>query len=615
MWGAAVLVAFLLYLVRRRPRHAPITTLAYFKTLARAHQETHWLRRLKRLLSLLLTLLALGAGVAVIARLVMAPPRTGVASVVLLVDRSGSMGVRDKAGRTRLSEGIHLARERLSRLPAAVPVAVVAYDQRPRVLLPSTTQRRHVDRILGALQARPIEGHRERALVLARQIAGLAVPAEVWHVTDDARPARGRPAGASASAAISTIVLDTALQDVENAGITAAEIRKLPLEANKFEAFVQIRGRVSQPAEAQLDICVDNVLSSVRKLSLAPERSCEQLLIPLDAAAGQEMSLFLSLPGDALDFDDRAYLRLPALEPLTVLWVTPAADPFTALALQALEQDGSIRVFHGDAGAWPSQEHVDVAVFDGLVPEQCPDSCGTVLINPPASMGKMRVEPLSGSALPLPRVRPLNSKHPLLYGVASDRVSVTQTAVLDVAGLLETLWTGAAGPVLCAGEVGSQRLVVMAFSPGQSEHLPLMASFPMLLGNAINWTGQSGAMQLSGNNRRTGALVRADATPVRWRRPQPGGESGVLVDRPGRWCELERVGFWEAGTGESGTASMLSSAETMVPARAAAEPNAGPASRTSHASLFRGDLAAQLKWLMLLVLLLESWLFHRHAVY
>ena len=62
------LIPLALYLFRRRAKKVPVSTLLFFRALSREHQESAWLRRLKRLLSLLLTLLVLLLGVFALAR-------------------------------------------------------------------------------------------------------------------------------------------------------------------------------------------------------------------------------------------------------------------------------------------------------------------------------------------------------------------------------------------------------------------------------------------------------------------------------------------------------------------------------------------------------------------
>ena len=89
LWLALVPVA--LYLFRRKSRTVRVSTLLFFKSLAREHQESAWLRRLKRWASLLLSLLLVCGPVVALSRLVVAPAGTQARSVVVVVDTSASM--------------------------------------------------------------------------------------------------------------------------------------------------------------------------------------------------------------------------------------------------------------------------------------------------------------------------------------------------------------------------------------------------------------------------------------------------------------------------------------------------------------------------------------------
>ncbi|MCB1078258.1 MAG: BatA domain-containing protein, partial [Verrucomicrobiae bacterium] len=62
-----------LYLFRRKSKLVDVSTLVFFKTLAREHQESAWLRRLKKIVSLLLTLAMLLGAVFALSRLIIAP--------------------------------------------------------------------------------------------------------------------------------------------------------------------------------------------------------------------------------------------------------------------------------------------------------------------------------------------------------------------------------------------------------------------------------------------------------------------------------------------------------------------------------------------------------------
>ena len=106
IWSALLVVPIVLYLVRPRPRQVRVSTLPFFKVLARAYQESSWMRRLKQFLSLLLSLLVILGAAFALAHLVMSPPAGALKSVVVLVDRSASMQAAAGGGGTRLEQGL-----------------------------------------------------------------------------------------------------------------------------------------------------------------------------------------------------------------------------------------------------------------------------------------------------------------------------------------------------------------------------------------------------------------------------------------------------------------------------------------------------------------------------
>src|SRR5580698_666993 len=93
LWLA--LIPAILWLYRRKAKRVPVSTLLFFRTLAREHQESAWLRRMKRWVSLLLTLVVILLGALALAR----PYREGGGGtpkgLVILLDRSASMGAVD----------------------------------------------------------------------------------------------------------------------------------------------------------------------------------------------------------------------------------------------------------------------------------------------------------------------------------------------------------------------------------------------------------------------------------------------------------------------------------------------------------------------------------------
>jgi hypothetical protein len=77
--------------------------------------------------------------------------------------------------------------------------------------------------------------------------------------------------------------------------------------------------------------------------------------------------------------------------------------------------------------------------------------------------------------------------------------------------------------------------------------------------------------------------------------------------------EMDRRGVWETDTGLRGASHLLSREETDL--RSRGEGQEGDPAYFATSNRFAGNLKLWLLAAVAMVLLLESWLFHRHAVY
>ena len=623
LWLA--LIPVVLYLFRRKSRVVRVSTLLFFTSLAREHQESAWLRRLKRWLSFLLTLLILCAPILALARLVLSPAGTSARSVVILVDRSASMAAREATGKSRFDEARDRMRAMLETTPESVPIALVAYDQRPHVVQARSTNRRALVRLIDGIELRPIEDDAAAALEAAEQIAALETPAEIWHFTDslDRADPRSPDGGSSADRShsmptgVSRRVISLALARPLNAGITVFSVKKVPLLHARYQAYVQVA--LNSSADGKQTVVLEPQVGGLplarREMSLAPGE-VQGLTLDLEGAQEQVVEIALELPGDQFSLDDRVVARLPAPRPLLVAWFTPRPDPFTELALKSLIDEGEFEVFAGGPAQWPPERAPDVVVFDGWLPSPWPSDIPAVVINPPTSAGPIRALALDP---PVPRdaVRVVDEHHPVLFRVSSSRVSLTQTTVLDASGSLEPLWLAGDQAVLLAGESAGQRLVVLGAAPSLSEQLPLTPSYPLLLGNALYWCAEKSDSSRVPRLAKTGEFLEAGGA-LEWREFRNGklGAPIVVPVTSPHAVELDRIGLWRTTDGSrEGSSLLLSRQETDVPgARPASNAGLDAGAPQARHPRFRGDLAWWFIALTFGALILESWLFHRHAV-
>jgi len=366
---------------------------------------------------------------------------------------------------------------------------------------------------------------------------------------------------------------------------------------------------------ATLEARIGGRIAQLRELELKPGES-SSLILPLEGVHGEMLELEVKTVDDCLAIDNAVIAPLPDLKPLLVAWVAEKPDPFTELALASLVEAGRLEIWKGDPKAWPLKDKPDVYVFENWVPAEWPTDRPVLALMPPQSSGPLHVKAVQGAGVPMESVRSVASDHPVLYRVNTTRLALTQTVVMEPGTALETLWIAGNEPVLQAGEFNAQRVVATAFSPSKSEQLALMPAYPLLLGNALYWCAENSDALRELKPQRTGDLIAATGS-IEWQ-GWDGRSIVRAVDEPaGTMHELNRIGAWQMADGRSGACVLASTAETDVKHRdASAAADSSSPTMTGSRSLARGMSWTQLLlWSVLALLLVESFLFHRKAVY
>lgn len=603
------LIPLTLYLFRRKAKRVPVSTLLFFRSLAREHQESAWLRRLKRILSLLLTLAVILFGVLALARPASDAGGDTPGSLVILLDRSASMAAKDARGRTRLQEAQEAIRQRVRSLPEQVIASLMVFDAKPSVLLSRSRNRRELLRLLDSVTPLPRESHSDGAIAVARRLADLEKPAEIWLVGDEPLPP-----DPSSSSDLKITATSVALASPVNAGITGFQIRKAPLARGRYEAFVKVSAAAANPSSlaATLEVRIGGRISQLREVELKPGAS-SSLILPLEGVRGQRLELELKAPGDCLAWDNMILAPLPDLKPLVVAWISDTPDPFTGIALGSLVEAGKLDIWKGDPKNWPLKDKPDVYVFEHWLPDSWPADRPAVVLNPKKSAGPVHARELGRQGVPHSSVRQIAPEHPVVFRISSSRLAITQTCALESLGSLEPLWLADAEPVLAAGELNGQRMVISAVSPGQSEQLALLPTYPLLLGNAIYWCAEQSEALSELKPLRPGDWL-ATTGLVKWT-DWNGTRIGPASDEAqGSLLEVRRLGVWETADGKTGASILAAAKETDVP-KQAADATASRAATPQSWKKTTGNWPQKLIWALLAVLLVESFLFHRKAVY
>lgn len=620
--GLLLLIPVALYVIRRRATATEVSTLVFFKHLLREHRETAWLRRLKRWLSLALTLAMLGGTVLALMRVRPVPRGAGPRSVVLLLDRSASMGAGRADGRTLLDAAKEALRGELNRLSPAVRISLVSGDGRPEVLAASGEDRDVLWRALQRAEARPEEGREAEAWALAEVLAKEAMPAEIWWVGGPSGEREGQTGEElQRSGGVRRVSLTIPGEARRNVGITAFQLRPAPMQSGKLQAFLEVTGNAvcGEGAAVRLEGQVGGVSLPPRELTVKGGEA-QVLEFPVQGGSGEALRLRVVMEGDCLGTDDEIRVRLPETKPVVAVRVgrREEIDPFAHLALQSLVQEGELQVWSAGPEQWPVQG-VDVVLFDHWLPPVWPEGVAVILLSPPGGLGPVRGAALPGMGIARAGFRAVDDNHPVLFRVGSGRLAVQQTAALELAPGLHPLWMAEREPLLAAGEWKGSRVVVMNFSPHRSPQLPRTESFPLLMGNALSWCAEKAEQEgtLSRLSLRTGGGVAVKGREVRWTVAWPGGRERRTEAEPVRQgaLALDRAGWWETEAGECGAAHLLSRQETLEAGLA----GEGASLRSEAvAGGWRGR-GWEWSWValaaVLLALVAESALFHRWSLY
>jgi hypothetical protein len=437
-----------LHMVRRRWRRHPVPSLLLWERALTRLPRRPSLGVLASLLSLLLMVAAIGAGSLAAAGLVTGRPAPEARHLLLCVAASARMEGE------RWERAMDLAREEVRRKADADPVTLILVSERPRVLAARETDGA---RVLARLaQARPTLV--AAAWELARPVLAEAVATGARAVAIGVRPEP--PPG-------------VAVHPVggPNAGFTAFGVRTRPARVEIFartagaapgaEIVVELDGRevARRPVAAEVEIAV--------------ERSGGGLL---------EVSL---TPGAGPLFDDAAEAWIQPPPSLRVGVVAEEGpDPFLRAALAVA---GPL-VDAGDSGVFPPDRLLEAAErFDALViagpaaPARLPPGNVVLLTPPPEALGL--------AALPTAETSPIWMQardHPVMLGVDAAEVQVMGATPARLPEGARALLGVPGGAVAAVGEREGTRWVWIGLDPSNST-LPVTASYPLLVRNALRW--------------------------------------------------------------------------------------------------------------------------------
>jgi Ca-activated chloride channel family protein len=466
--------------------------------------------------------------------------------LIVLLDRSASMKCTDEAdGRSRIDVAKELARRQADALAGADEMMVVAFDVRAEVTASFTSDAARLRRAIDGISARDLPTRAADALTLAVSFARATqgFDAQILLYSDGALesdlpsvpfPVQFAKVGTSGA----------------NQGITGVQVARAPGE--RAQVFVRVENGSAEAVERTVALRRGKETLDARAVSLPADGAATAFFELPEPETAEPVVLTAAIDGsDVLAADDSASFVLRPAVPRTGLLVASGPriylDPakierlHPGLALAAVSPEEAAATFaKGDAS-------VDFVCYDGVEPKELPPVAAQLYVDaaPPGS-GLVR-----GPAQQYPIVIDWDRRHPTTARCQFDDLLVTESWKVGGSERSRTLVDSTGGPLALLTPVPGREVVVLAFSPANS-NLPLKLSWPLFLANTLDFL-------LSRTERSGEEPVLATGAPlslVPHGRVKVTSPSGVAaeVDRDDRgravFTATDEAGVWTVKDGD-----------------------------------------------------------------
>jgi hypothetical protein len=302
------------------------------------------------------------------------------------------------------------------------------------------------------------------------------------------------PAVAGAAGLVSAIAVG---RSTDNQAILRFSARCAPGARRTCEAFALVRNADDRPVNDPLVVLADGDPLAQQSLVL-PAHS--ETGLSFAVPRGRHVLQMHLLRPDILSLDNTAWCIVDSVHRVQVTLVGDVARVAPIRRALAGLPDVTLHVRTPMRYSAADAERSDLLVLDGWRPPGAatersspgrspggglPPAPTLLLVDPPSLPGSRAAGALADTA-----VSGLDTASPLLSDVDLTSLDVqggTAERLTLPDWVAPVVWS-AAGPLLAAGDDGTQRLAVLTFDPAAS-NLPQLSAFPLLLWNVVRWSG------------------------------------------------------------------------------------------------------------------------------
>ena len=469
-----------LYLLKQRRRRVQVATLLFWDKILKDEQTVTSLSRLRKLLSLLLQLLFIALLVFALARPLVSDSLTGARRIVLFLDTSASMLVREGDG-VRFDEAKSQALNLVKGLAQGDTMMLVTVDQHPTVIRPFTNSKRELESAIETLSPVHTETDFAAALEILDHLPESRQDTQVYLVTDGAFPPVPYTPGEDLQFAYLRVG-----EAENNVGITKFQARPLPDSPRDFQVHLEVANATDQTVTAELEFRLNGALTDAWELTLPPHELVQHRFSQYSATGGA-IEVFLDSP-DAFPIDNRAFGRLAPLPPVKVQLVMEG----NLFLESALLTDQNVALDVVDPAEVKPAENYDVTIWAVAPPEETPAGNSVFVHHWPPDLGIV-----TEGELKSPLITDWERNHPINRHLALQNVSIRSARKITAPDSFLPLIRSFDNPLLLLQEskpganapadpAEKRKVLIFAFDPLATD-LPLRVAFPILIANAVHY--------------------------------------------------------------------------------------------------------------------------------
>jgi Ca-activated chloride channel homolog len=603
-WLLLTTIIVFFYLLKLRRKRAVVPSVLLWSKALEELEANVPLKKLRRSLLMLLQLIVLAALVFALARPLVTTRALASGSTVIIIDSTASMTAIDEGGRSRLDRAKDLAREMIGGLSGNDKAAIIESSSRVTVRCPLSSDHAELAAAVADVHGTDAPGDLADALRLAEQTARTERDAAVVVISDGGSVMQDtQPAGWDSVLRAAQSTNDVPVRFVrvgrrsENVGIVAMNSRDSSA-GGKRELFASIANFSDSKRSIGCELKLENNLIDARTIELEPNERRALVFDSIPGAGGlAELKLDVD---DDLAADNFAYCYLPSSRPIRVGVVSN--NPFLIEALAANDSVAATKVSSGGSAGQ----------FDCMIIDQAPladSEVPALLINPPDSVDlwKSRGEHATPEVLAVARSHPVDSSLNLTD------VHLESFTMRDTVSWLRPLVTANGQPTIWAGDDGHRRIVLIGFDLAHSD-LPLKVEFPILLANTVSWLAHKESPAAERSVRAGQAVtISSEGSSLTITTPDSETKDVVATNGTAVFGETLRAGVYKVKNGAPFGVSLLSEGESNTLPRDSIKTRNGESNGQPEGYKSEREIWRWIALFVLVVLMLEWWVYHRRV--